>query len=127
MANAETGPSSAAGRTPPDPATLRAVMSAFPTGVTIVSSSARGELFGMAANSFTSVSLNPPIVSVASQIGARTSEAAKKSGRFAIHMLAHHQIPAVKAFVGHDAPRFTVVEHDLDDVGLPILRAWLAL
>ena len=46
---------------------LRAVMASYPTGVTIVTSQFEGNLVGMAANSFTSVSLDPPIVLVCCQ------------------------------------------------------------
>ncbi len=113
---------------PFDPATFRSVMGSFPTGVTIVSATAEdGSLCGMTANSFTSVSLDPPIVLVCSQIGARTCEAAKTSGRFAIHVLAHDQISSARAFVGYHAPRFDAVSHHLDEDGVPILDHWLAL
>ena len=111
-----------------DPATFRSVMSSFPTGVTIVSAAADdGTLCGMTANSFTSVSLDPPIVLVCSQIGARTCEAAKSSGRFAIHVLAHDQIASARAFVGYHAPRFDAVAHHVDPDGVPILDHWLAV
>jgi flavin reductase (DIM6/NTAB) family NADH-FMN oxidoreductase RutF len=110
-----------------DPATFRSVMSAYPTGVTVVTSAAGDRLCGMAANSFTSVSLDPPVVLVCLQRGARTCETAKAAGRFAIHLLAHDQVATVRAFVGHDAKRFEVVEHDLDEHGTPILRDRLAL
>jgi 3-hydroxy-9,10-secoandrosta-1,3,5(10)-triene-9,17-dione monooxygenase reductase component len=110
-----------------DPAVLRTVMAAYPTGVTIVTSGHGDTQCGMAANSFTSVSLDPPIVLVCSQTGARTCEAAKSSGRFAIHLMAHDQVEHVRAFVGRDAARFDAVPFDLDPDGVPILRHWLAL
>ena len=110
-----------------DPAVLRTVMAAYPTGVTIVTSGHADTKCGMAANSFTSVSLDPPIVLVCSQTGARTCEAAKMSGRFAIHLMAHDQVEHVRAFVGRDAARFNAVPFDLDADGVPILRHWLAL
>jgi flavin reductase (DIM6/NTAB) family NADH-FMN oxidoreductase RutF len=112
---------------PVDPAVLRSVMAAYPTGVTIVTSSEGERLCGMAANSFTSVSLDPPIVLVCLQRGARTCDAAKSAGRFAVHLMAHDQVAAVRAFVGRDAPRFSVTPYDLDAHGTPILRDRLAL
>jgi 3-hydroxy-9,10-secoandrosta-1,3,5(10)-triene-9,17-dione monooxygenase reductase component len=110
-----------------DQGVFRSVMGAYPTGVTIVTAGSGDVLCGMAANSFTSVSLDPPLVLVCSQIGTRTGEAAKESGRFAIHMLGSEQVDAVRSFVGRDAPRFTAVEHELDDHGTPILQDWIAL
>ena len=110
-----------------DQGVFRSVMAAYPTGVTIVTAGAGDILCGMAANSFTSVSLDPPIVLVCTQRGARTAEAAKRSGRFAIHILRHDQVGAARAFVGRDGQRFDAVDHALDARGLPILDDWLAL
>ena len=110
-----------------DPTVLREVMSSYPTGVAIVTSEFQGELRGMAANSFTSVSLDPPIILVCFQRSARTCEAAKRSGRFAVHILRHDQVETARAFVGRDARRFEVVPHSLDEHGTPILDERLAL
>jgi flavin reductase ActVB len=112
---------------PIDPGLLRSVMAAFPTGVTVVTAADGERLCGMAANSFTSVSLDPPIVLVCLQRGARTCDSAKSSGRFAIHFMAHDQVSTVRAFVGHDAGRFSIAPYDLDEGGTPILRDRLAL
>jgi flavin reductase (DIM6/NTAB) family NADH-FMN oxidoreductase RutF len=109
-----------------DGAVLRAVMASYPTGVTIVTSQFEGNLVGMAANSFTSVSLDPPIVLVCCQRHARTAEAAKRSGRFAIHILAHDQVDHARAFVGRNAKRFESVPHWIDADGVPILDGWLS-
>jgi 3-hydroxy-9,10-secoandrosta-1,3,5(10)-triene-9,17-dione monooxygenase reductase component len=110
-----------------DQSVFRSVMAAYPTGVTIVTAGSGDILCGMAANSFTSVSLDPPLVLVCSMIGTRTGEAAKESGRFAIHMLGGDQVEAVRSFVGRDAPRFSAVDHELDEYGTPILDQWIAL
>jgi 3-hydroxy-9,10-secoandrosta-1,3,5(10)-triene-9,17-dione monooxygenase reductase component len=110
-----------------DQALFRSVMGAFPTGVTIVTAGSGETLCGMAANSFTSVSLDPPLVLVCSQNGARTAEAAKESGWFAIHLLGSDQAEHVRAFVGRDAARFGAVPYELDEHGTPILGQWIAL
>jgi 3-hydroxy-9,10-secoandrosta-1,3,5(10)-triene-9,17-dione monooxygenase reductase component len=110
-----------------DGGVLRAVMASYPTGVTVVTSQFEGTKVGMAANSFTSVSLDPPIVLVCCQRHARTAEAAKRSGRFAIHILAHDQVDDARAFVGRDAKRFDAVPHGADANGVPILDDWLSL
>jgi 3-hydroxy-9,10-secoandrosta-1,3,5(10)-triene-9,17-dione monooxygenase reductase component len=110
-----------------DQAVLRQVMASYPTGVTIVTSQWDGQLCGMAANSFTSVSLDPPIVLVCCQRHARTAQGAKRSGRFAVHILRHDQVEHARAFVGRDALRFDAVPHSIDPTGVPILDDWLAL
>ena len=48
---------------PLDPRTLRDAFGAFPSGVVAVAASVRGQLTGIAASSFTSVSIDPPLVS----------------------------------------------------------------
>ena len=106
---------------------FRSVMAAYPTGVTIVTAGAGDVLCGMAANSFTSVSLDPPLVLVCAQLETRTLDAAKRSGRFAIHMLGSNQVHAVRSFVGRDAPRFEAIPYELDGNGTPILGEWIAL
>jgi 3-hydroxy-9,10-secoandrosta-1,3,5(10)-triene-9,17-dione monooxygenase reductase component len=110
-----------------DQAVFRSVMSAYPTGVTIVTAGNGDVHCGMAANSFTSVSLDPPLVLVCSLNSSRTGEAAKASGRFAIHMLGSHQVESVMSFVGREAPRFSAVSHQVDEHGTPILDDWRAL
>jgi 3-hydroxy-9,10-secoandrosta-1,3,5(10)-triene-9,17-dione monooxygenase reductase component len=110
-----------------DQGVFRSVMAAYPTGVTIVTAGAQDLLCGMAANSFTSVSLDPPLVLVCSQHQTRTLDAAKKSGRFAIHMLGSDQVHHVRSFVGRDAARFGAVGYELDEHGTPILDEWIAL
>ncbi len=110
-----------------DPHTLRRVMSSYPTGVTIVTAGHDDTLAGMAANSFTSVSLTPPIILICSQLEARTCLVAKEARRFAVHICSHDQVAAVRSFVGRDAPRFSAVPHSIDETGTPILDEWLAL
>jgi flavin reductase (DIM6/NTAB) family NADH-FMN oxidoreductase RutF len=46
-----------------DPHTLRSAYGAFPSGVVAVAAQVRGQLTGIAASSFTSVSIDPPLVS----------------------------------------------------------------
>lgn len=48
----------------PTPEGMRTALSAFPTGVTLVAAVVDGRPIGMLVNSFTSVSLEPPLVSV---------------------------------------------------------------
>ena len=112
---------------PVDQAALREAMSLYPTGVTIVTSGCDNDLCGMVANSFTSVSLSPPIVLVCMQRGARTCEAAKRSGWFAIHITHRDQLRTVRDFIGREAPRFDATPYELDEHGTPLLCDWLAL
>lgn len=69
------------------------------TGVTIVTSvDADGEPAGLAANSFTSVSLEPPLVLVSVDRSAHSLRALDGSGRYAVHILGAHQEDLCRRF-----------------------------
>jgi flavin reductase (DIM6/NTAB) family NADH-FMN oxidoreductase RutF len=70
---------------------FRQVLSSFATGVTIVTTQHDGELFGMTASAFTSVSLEPPLVLVCIDSKATTSTVLQKSGVFAVSFLGRRQ------------------------------------
>ena len=55
-----------------DPEQLRAAMRAWTSGVTVVTAAYRGEQHGMTVNSFTSVSLEPPLIIISLQDTTRT-------------------------------------------------------
>ncbi|GLH75994.1 flavin oxidoreductase [Bradyrhizobium sp. SSBR45G] len=84
----------------PDPAGFRAAASRFSTGVTVVTSrSADGAAVGMTANSFTTVSMQPPTVLVSLKRG-RTWQAVTDSGRYAVNVLAADDVAICRHFAG---------------------------
>ncbi|MGC2779877.1 MAG: flavin reductase family protein [Bradyrhizobium sp.] len=84
----------------PDPAGFRAAASRFSTGVTVVTSrSADGVPAGMTANSFTTVSMQPPTVLVSLKRG-RTWQAVSESGRYAVNVLGADAIAICRHFAG---------------------------
>lgn len=70
---------------------LRNVMREYPTGVTIVTAASDGEWFGGTMNSFTSVSLDPPLIAVFIGTKSRTAQAILKSKAFAVNILSGDQ------------------------------------
>jgi flavin reductase (DIM6/NTAB) family NADH-FMN oxidoreductase RutF len=78
------------------PKELRRVFSAFPTGVTAVAALVDGTPVGLAANSFTSVSLDPPLVSVCADLKSATWPLLRASSRLGISVLAAHQEQACR-------------------------------
>ncbi|CCD89019.1 conserved protein of unknown function [Bradyrhizobium sp. ORS 285] len=84
----------------PDPASFRAAASRFSTGVTVVTSSdTEGAAVGMTANSFTTVSMQPPTVLVSLKRG-RTWQAVSASGRYAVNVLAADDVAVGRHFAG---------------------------
>lgn len=93
-----------AGGLAPDAHQLRTAFAAFATGVTVVT--VGGEVpHGMTANSFTSVSLNPPLVLVCVDRQARMHQAVMRAGGFAVCVLAARQEGVARHFASGDRPR----------------------
>ena len=76
---------------PLDSETLRAVMRHWATGVTILTARDGAQAHGMTVNSFTSVSLNPPLVLVCLERTAVTHGLVERSRAFAISFLGESQ------------------------------------
>jgi flavin reductase (DIM6/NTAB) family NADH-FMN oxidoreductase RutF len=86
-----------------DPKELRRAFGAFATGVTVVTIG--GETpHGMTANSFTSVSLDPPLVLVCVGRNAVMHDLLLAQGSFGVSVLAAHQQTAAKHFADRRRP-----------------------
>jgi flavin reductase (DIM6/NTAB) family NADH-FMN oxidoreductase RutF len=72
-------------------AELRRVFGAFPSGVTAVAALIDGAPVGLAASSFTSVSLEPPLVSICIAKTSNTWRSLRRAGRLGVSVLAAHQ------------------------------------
>lgn len=79
---------------------LRRVLGAFPTGVTVVTAADGGQVHGMTANAFTSVSLRPPLVLVSIAVTARMNACIERSGHYGVSVLAHDQVAHARRFAG---------------------------
>jgi flavin reductase (DIM6/NTAB) family NADH-FMN oxidoreductase RutF len=109
---------------------LRGVMRWFATGITVLTT-AGPRCHGMTANSFASVSLNPPLVLCCVSNDALMNEAIMSSGRFAVSILGADQEHLARYFTDHRRPRgraqFDAVDWEPGSVtGAPILGGALA-
>jgi len=73
------------------PAEFRKAMGCFATGVTIITLDLEGEVHGMTANAFASVSLDPALLLVCVDHSADTHAHLHAKKRFGINILAEHQ------------------------------------
>jgi flavin reductase (DIM6/NTAB) family NADH-FMN oxidoreductase RutF len=89
---------------PPDRFRLRSVLGQFATGVTVVAAGSEAPC-GMTANSFTSVSLDPPLVLICVTRGSELCEAMHRECCFAVSVLAAHQEELARYFANHARPR----------------------
>ena len=110
-----------------DPTTLRRVLAAFPTGVTALAALVDGEPVGMAANSFTSVSLDPPLVSVCVATTSATWPVLRRASRIGVSVLSHEQEAASRSLAKRGIDRFADVSWHTTDDGAILLdgaTAW---
>jgi flavin reductase (DIM6/NTAB) family NADH-FMN oxidoreductase RutF len=109
----------------PDRRGLRSVLGSFATGVTVVTTEHEGEYHGMTANSFTSVSLNPPIMLWAAAKSSPSLPAFEQSPRFAVNVLASDQHHLSRQFSVSGTDKFDGVRV-LPDADLPLLEGTVA-
>ena len=111
-----------------DPAELRRVFGTFPTGVTAVAAFARGVPLGLAASSFTSVSLDPPFVSVCIAQSSRTWPRLREIPRLGISVLGAHQEDASRRLAAPGDDRFATLPWRVTNGGAVFVEgssAWL--
>lgn len=108
-----------------EPLHLRGFLSRFVTGVVVVSYRAAGELHGITVNSFTSVSLDPPLVLV---LVARSARATKHLGLvpFSVNVLGAAQLDLARHFAGRPRGALDVVWQSTGDDLAPTLAGALA-
>jgi flavin reductase (DIM6/NTAB) family NADH-FMN oxidoreductase RutF len=84
------------------PEDLRAAMSRFPTGVTVVAAIGPSGPAGATANAVASLSLEPPMMLACLDLGSRTLIAVEHARRFAINVLAGDQAELARRFSTKD-------------------------
>ena len=90
-----------------DPARFRQLMGHFATGVTVVTApNADGGPVGMTANTLTSVSLHPPLVSVCIDHAADMHQTLQQAAAFTVNILAEHQEAISRRFAEQGSNRF---------------------
>lgn len=106
---------------------LRRNLGQFATGVTVITCTDRnGTPCGITANSFASVSLEPPLVLWSVAKTCNSLGAYLEAEHFAIHVLTADQQDLSEHFARSDHTRFDQVEFALSDHGVPLLPGVLA-
>lgn len=105
-----------------DPRTLRDAMGCFATGITIVTALAEdGTPVGLTANSFTSVSLDPPLLLVCIANNAGTAPVLRECERFGVNVLQTSQQQTSNRFAGKGEDRFAATPWHPGAGGVPLL------
>jgi 3-hydroxy-9,10-secoandrosta-1,3,5(10)-triene-9,17-dione monooxygenase reductase component len=108
---------------PEDARRFRSALGSFATGVTIVTTrDAGGKDVGLTANSFNSVSLEPPMVLWSLARSARSLPAFLAASRFAVHVLAADQEELSLRFAARGSDKFAGLDLERGPDQLPMLR-----
>lgn len=94
-----------------DPQRLRQAFGVFPTGVVAVAAEVDGVVTGLAASSFTSVSLDPPLVSFSVAKTSKTWPDLRRAGHLGVTVLAGHHGEVCRQLAGP-------VEHRFDGIAV---------
>lgn len=108
---------------------LREVMRRWATGVTIVTVEKGGQKHGSTVSSLTSISIDPPLVTVTIAKGTRTHHLMQMAGIFGITILSDQQQSLSERFAGElteDQDRFEGVNSKYIFEGIPVLEDGLA-
>lgn len=112
-----------------DPGTFRKVLGHYPTGVCVITAmQPDGTPAGMAVGSFTSVSLNPPLVAFFPDRSSSSWPKIERAGHFCVNVLAAHQEHLCRAFSSKAEDKFAGIPYRLSAKGVPILEdivAWI--
>ncbi|MGH6933283.1 MAG: flavin reductase family protein [Dongiaceae bacterium] len=110
-----------------DPRQFRRALGCFATGITVVTTVSRESgMIGITANSFNSVSLDPPLVLFSLDRRAYSLAAFHSAGHFAINVLSEGQRHLSQIFATVLVDKWENVDYELWNTGCPMLSAALA-
>jgi 3-hydroxy-9,10-secoandrosta-1,3,5(10)-triene-9,17-dione monooxygenase reductase component len=110
-----------------DPQAFRDALGSFVTGVTIVTArDGEGRPFGLTANSFNSVSLDPPMVLWSLSLRSRTLPVFRDATSWAVHVLAADQQPMSDRFARPGEDKFAGLAVMDGPEGAPLIEGYAA-
>ena len=107
---------------------FRHVLGHYPTGVAVITAMTSAGPVGMAVNSFTSVSLDPPLVLFCPAASSTTWPGLREARGWAVNLLEGSQSDISRQFAARDVDRFAGVSWSIASNGAPLLDdalAWL--
>lgn len=105
-----------------DTRALRDAFACFPSGVTAVCAVVDGQPVGLAASSFTTVSLDPPMVSVCAQNTSSTWPHLRTAIRLGISVLGEHQQELCQQLASKATDRFAGLDWAADAAGAVLIE-----
>ena len=111
-----------------DPQVMREVLGHFASGVTVVTALTDAGPAGFTCQSFSSLSLDPPLVAFAPSRTSRTWPRLREIGRFCVNVLAEDQTALSQSFARSGVDKFAGVPWTRSRMGSPVLQdvvAWI--
>ena len=99
----------------------RDVLGQYASGVTVITTIQGGRPVGMTCQSFTSVSLDPPLVAFLPQKTSRAFTAIRQTRRFCVNILAADQADLSNSFASRAEDKFEGIDWKPTSSGLPLL------
>ncbi len=111
-----------------DPRHLRNALGRFTTGVAVITCcDTDGSYVGLTANSFSSLSLDPPLVLWSLRDQSQALPAFVAAPTFAVNVLAEAQVDVSRLFAATERPRFAAGAWALGEHGAPVLAGCAAV
>ncbi len=114
------------GSEPSDGREFRRVLGHYPTGVTVVTAAAADGPEGMTIGSFSSVSLDPPLVSFCPGHDSDSWARMRGAGAFCVNVLGDHQADVSSLFASRVDNRFEGISIRAEATGAPVIDGCLA-
>lgn len=111
-----------------DAAVFRRVIGSFMSGVVVITGGRDDQPYGMTVSAVSSLSLDPPMLLVCLNSASSTQEVVRRTGVFAVNILAEHQGSLAERFARSGLPdKFDGVGYRLGHTGVPLLDGALAV
>jgi flavin reductase (DIM6/NTAB) family NADH-FMN oxidoreductase RutF/DNA-binding MarR family transcriptional regulator len=101
---------------------LRNAFGTFATGVTVVTAAAGEIKTGVTVNSFSSLSLNPPLVLWALNLNSASLRTFRIAERFAVNVLSSNQSDLASRFAKSRGPKLNETDWFYSDLGIPLIQ-----
>ena len=101
---------------------FRDVLGRYASGVTVVTSVCGDEPVGMTCQSFSSISLDPPLVMFSPARSSRAWPLIQRSGRFCVNFLANGQESLSNTMASRGTDKFAGVDWSLSQTGSPMFK-----
>ncbi len=107
---------------------FRRILGHYPTGVCAMTALGVLGPVGLVVGTFTSVSLDPPLVAFLADRSSSTWPKIEAIGHFCVNVLAEHQLNVCEAITSKAGNKFDTIPYRLSKSGLPIIEgvvAWI--